>query len=282
MVLICKQYDLLEYVLNLDSAFERQLVTYGCCAPAPLKIAMQDGSDISIVRLLMERGADPNAKILKCCDAKLRGFTIWGRKCADTRTPLHYAVERGDIGLAKYLLEKGAKIGISGRVSYYDMEMDAAEYAAYLGRVDIIFLFLHFDIDCRAKALEMAVNSGKEFLAGRELLAQIIREFQPSQKDMPLHTVETTPVSGKRVAGTELENGRERENGNEVFTINGSEMEGVVRGSVVEGDLIVEAAIEDHVSLGLSDGVIEWLGTRTEPLEELLDPEFFSLNILDL
>lgn len=130
---------------------------YGEAPPALILAAIQ--KDESSIRLLLERGADPNAHFLlaplhlAAADDQLALLELllsYGAKvesritCQDSppqpcQTPLHFAVNYGHISAAKVLLKGGADVN----KTYHD-GMTPLHLAAQMGYLDMAsFLLLH-------------------------------------------------------------------------------------------------------------------------------------------
>ncbi len=117
----------------------------------PLYFASQSGH-VDAVRLLLERGADPNA-------------------LANIGTPLMIAARRKKTEIAKLLLEHGADPNFAGG----EDNRTPLHEAAYIGADDVVRLLLDHgaDTDARTRFLEPPLHEAVK--KGRETAAKILR-----------------------------------------------------------------------------------------------------------
>ncbi|KAK6515301.1 hypothetical protein TWF506_007646 [Arthrobotrys conoides] len=118
------------------------------CCQRPTTIKTPGVTRINTVRFLVEAGANVNPRD---ADNKRPQFT-----------PLDGAVLTGDLAVARYLLEKGACI-----------DLETVKYAVSYGRLDMVSLFVQFDLSFHTSALEFARLYGEsvieEYLDGKNL-----------------------------------------------------------------------------------------------------------------
>lgn len=181
----------------------------------PLTIAVDDESAESeaIMTLLISRGADVNQ------------FGFSGS------TPLHMAAARGNVAMARLLIEAGADVN---RRKEIDAQETPLMDAAYAGRPEALQLLLDHGADASVKdafhdetALEMAINAAKgpdpevlKHLDGEALSIDVDEMF--SELDLPDEQLEVLKqsVEGMNLADQYVETSKQLvENGNHAKVI---------------------------------------------------------------
>lgn len=144
----------------------------------PLYFAAQ-GRHLAIVELLLERGADPNAR------------SDWG-------TPLHIAARRGHIGVAKILLQHGADPNAKGG----ELDNTPLHNAAYVGATQMgrLLIAQGADVNARNKEFEPPVHLATE--RGRLQIAALLRKAGA-------RPIAVEPIS-EQLAGADVDKGRIR------------------------------------------------------------------------
>ncbi|EPS38466.1 hypothetical protein H072_7783 [Dactylellina haptotyla CBS 200.50] len=132
---------MVEVVIDVSRSLDINLVAFG--GSTALHVAAKNCTDVGIVDVLLEHGANPNAK---------DGHS--------SQTPLHLAAERGHTEIFRKLVKKGADIHLHDDEGY-----SALVHAAWNGHETIVKDILtigELDIICYESALKWAKKAGHD------------------------------------------------------------------------------------------------------------------------
>ncbi|KAJ1548822.1 hypothetical protein HK405_014554 [Cladochytrium tenue] len=135
----------------------------------PLHWAAQNGHD-RVARLLLDRGADLNART------------------AEQSTPLHFAGEDGHVEVARLLLERGAD-----KDARDEAQLAPLHFAAFLGHVEVVRLLLDHSADRDARDLDQQTPLHLAAQAGHIEVVKLLlergadRDARAVDQSTPLH-----------------------------------------------------------------------------------------------
>ncbi|KAJ3505835.1 hypothetical protein NMY22_g17439 [Coprinellus aureogranulatus] len=155
-VILAKEWDGLQVLLDAGADVNKHFRHEGY-TDTPLRVAYAEGAPVSVLELMLKKGADPNAQDGRDYEAfvhqtlKLYFIVPDTDGCgatldSDEWTPLHYACTNGHAKCAQILLEAGADINARTLWNY-----TALHWACCDGRVNCVKLLLKRGADTSIK-----------------------------------------------------------------------------------------------------------------------------------